>query len=157
MVTLRDGRPDDAAAVAGLIARLSGAFLAQPDGRGAEAFRASVSTTAEAGYLADPRYRFVVAEHNGALVGFMALRDRTHVFHLFVEPALQRRGLAAALWARARDEALAAGATAFTVNASLPAVAVYAAFGFAADGPPAEAHGVRFQPMRWALTGLPSR
>ncbi len=149
MLTLRPGRVDDAAPVAALIERLAGTFLSAPDGRGAEPFFASVSAGAQAAYLADPRYRYLVAEQGGTLAGFIALRDGSHVFHLFVEPAWQRRGIAAALWARVRDEALGASATGFTVNAALPAVPVYAAFGFVAEGPPVEAHGVRFLPMRW--------
>jgi RimJ/RimL family protein N-acetyltransferase len=138
----------DAPAIAALINELAGAFLVHPDGRDAAPFRASVSAAAEAGYLADARYRYIVARSGAELAGFIALRDASHVFHLFVAPSYQRRGLAAGLWTLACDAAAQQRSnSAMTVNASLLAVPIYQRLGFVAQGEVCAVHGVAFQPM----------
>lgn len=120
-----------------------------PQGRGAEAFFDSVSAAAEAAYIRSDRYEFILAEAGGELAGFIAMRDRTHLFHLFVAPRFQRRGLARELWRRAQKAAGPAGAQPeFTVNSSLPAVAVYERLGFVQSSPPEQRAGVVFVPMR---------
>ncbi|MGM9515417.1 GNAT family N-acetyltransferase [Roseateles sp. DB2] len=147
---LRTGQAGDAAAISALIVELAPAFFLSPDGAGTEPFLASVSASAEAGYLADPRFRFWLLEADGgALAGFIASRDTSHLFHLFVAPAWQGQGLSRRLWQVLQDGASQAGHRGpFTVNASLPAMPVYARFGFVAEGPVQQVHGVAFQPMR---------
>lgn len=147
---LREGRAGDAAAISALIVELAPAFFLSPDGAGTGPFRASVSESAEAGYLADPRYRFWLLEApDRTLAGFIASRDTSHLFHLFVNPAWQGQGLARRLWRAMQAGAAQAGHRgAFTVNAALPAVAVYEHFGFVAEGPVQRQHGLAFQPMR---------
>ncbi len=149
---LREGRAGDAAAISALIVELAPAFFLSPDGAGTEPFLASVSASAEAGYLADARYRFWVLEAiGGALAGFIASRDTSHLFHLFVAPAWQGQGLARRLWRAMQTGAAEAGHRGgFTVNAALPAVAVYERFGFVAEGPAQRQHGLAFLPMRHA-------
>ena len=61
----------------------------------------------------------------------------------------QRTGLAARLWARARDEALASGSAGnFTVNASNYAIAAYEKLGFRRTGSTQQKNGVLFNPMK---------
>jgi GNAT superfamily N-acetyltransferase len=145
---LRVGTPDDAPAMAALIASFQAELTDDPRGAGAEDFLASVSEAAERDYLASPRYRYLVAERDGALLGFIALRELGHVFHLFVARPCQGQGVARALWQQARAQALAAAdLPRFTVNASLRALPVYRAFGFQAVGGVQSAHGISFQPM----------
>lgn len=152
---MRPGRADDAEAISALIVALAPAFFLSPDGAGTEPFLASVSEAAEAAYLADPRYRFWLLEsEDGALAAFIASRDTSHLFHLFVAPAWQGRGLARQLWRVMRDAARAAGhRSGFTVNAALNAVPVYGRFGFQAEGAVQRTHGLAFQPMRHAGQG----
>jgi GNAT superfamily N-acetyltransferase len=155
---LRAGRPADAAACAALIAAFQRELTDDPDGLGAEPYLASVSEQAELGYLASARYvYFVAVEGRGqheSLLGFIALRDRRHLFHLFVARAAQGRGVARRLWDRALDKVRGPdGEPAMTVNSSLRAVPVYRAFGFVETGPVARVHGISFQPMGRAARG----
>jgi GNAT superfamily N-acetyltransferase len=146
---LRPGIAADADAIAGLIASFQPELTDHPDGSGAGPYLASVSSQAERGYLESDRYSYIVAEHEGALLGFIALRDGSHVFHLFVARQHQRRGIARRLWQKAQAQALQAAAPRpFTVNASLVAVPVYRAFGFEPSGEVVSAHGISFLPMR---------
>lgn len=142
---LRPGVPDDADAIAALVGSFQPELTDSPDGAGAEAYLASVTSEAERGYLASDRYRYVVAEgDDGTLIGFIALRDQTHLFHLFVARAHQRAGIARRLW----QEARATAPRRFTVNSSLRAVPAYRAFGFEPAGDVVSVHGISFQPMR---------
>lgn len=90
-----------------------------------------------------------VAEIDGAIAGFLAMRENRHVFHMFVAPAHHRKGVAKALWSVARSAAIEAGNPGlFTVNASNYAVPVYEAMGFARTAPMQCKNGIYFNPMQ---------
>jgi GNAT superfamily N-acetyltransferase len=145
----RAGSPADAEAIAGLIASFQSELTNDPSGAGAERYLASVSVQAERDYLASARYRYLLAYSGSQLAGFIAVRDGSHLFHLFVERAYQRQGLARVLWERALGELCAPNSDgAFTVNSSLSAVPVYQAFGFAPAGSLQSLDGISFLPMQ---------
>src|SRR5205814_9879817 len=100
----RTGSPSDAEAIAGLIASFQGDRTNDPSGAGAERYLASVSVQAEREYLASARYRYLLAYSGSQLAGFIAIRDGSHLFHLFVERAHQRQGIGRLLWERALRE-----------------------------------------------------
>lgn len=98
-------------------------------------------------------YRYWVAEHGGEVIGVIALRSPSHLYHLFVAQAWQRHGVARALWNALRDHVLSADASArVTVNASRGAVTAYFRMGFVSDGPERCDYGVPAQPMHWSST-----
>ena len=145
----RAGSPADAEAIAALIASFQSDLTDDPAGVGAEEFLASVSLQAEREYLASERYGYVVAYSESQLAGFIAIRDGSHLFHLFVERSYQGQGIARRLWERALRELCAPNTDGgFTVNSSLAAVQVYQAFGFVPVGSIQSAHGISFLPMR---------
>jgi GNAT superfamily N-acetyltransferase len=145
----REGSPADAEAIAGLIDSFQSELTDNPSGVGAEHYLASVSVQAERDYLASERYRYLLAYSDSQLAGFIAIRDASHLFHLFVARSHQRQGIARCLWERALRELCAPGSNgAFTVNSSLSAVPVYQAFGFVPAGSLQSVHGISFLPMR---------
>ena len=145
----RAGLAADAEAIAGLIASFQSELTDDPSGAGAERYLASVSVQAEREYLTSERYRYIVAYSDSQLAGFIAIRDASHLFHLFVERSHQRKGVARQLWERALRELCAATSNGvFTVNSSLSAVPVYRAFGFVPAGSTQSMHGISFLPMR---------
>lgn len=147
----RAAADSDAEAISELILSFRHQYLVDPSGVGAEEFLASVSAEAERGYISSAQYFYLVAEAEGAVVGVMALRDRTHVFRLFVSSAWQGRGVARELWHRTREAVVPPGESlAFTVNSSVQAVPVYTRFGFEQTSPPIQMHGITFVPMRLA-------
>ena len=100
-------------------------------------------------YLKSDRYTYTVAEDDGDILGFIGIRDRSHLFHLFVSKDHQGKGISRRLWNNAlRVASEQSDALAFTVNSSLNAVPVYRRFGFAETAPVVEKHGVAFLPMR---------
>ena len=125
---LHESRPEDAAA-----------FLAEHDAAG-------LRRNLDAGFV------YHVAVVDGVLAGFVGVRGGTHLFHLFVDEAYQRRGIAVALWQVARAAALAPGHPGvFTVNASNVAVSFYAALGFERTAP-MQADSVPYNPMRLVVS-----
>ncbi|MFZ6756546.1 GNAT family N-acetyltransferase [Undibacterium sp. Ji50W] len=148
----RVGLTTDAKIISDLVMLFAKDFSINPDGSGADLFHQSVSETAERAYLADSRYHFILAMRDDTLAGFIALRDHSHLFHLFVAPAFQGQGLATVLWQRARQYAASQGhGTGITVNSSLNAIPVYERFGFKATSKVVEMHGIAFLPMQFQL------
>ena len=144
----RAGSPADAEQIAALIASFQSELTDDSSGAGAEHYLASVSVQAEREYLASERYGYLLAYADSRLAGFIAIRDGSHLFHLFVERSCQRQGIARRLWERALKELCAPGSEGgFTVNSSLSAVAVYQAFGFVPAGAIQSMHGISFLPM----------
>lgn len=90
-----------------------------------------------------------VAEINGQIAGFIAVRDNKHVFHMFVDKAHHGQGIARAMWDAARTRAKEAGNPGvFTVNSSNFAVPVYEAFGFVRTAPTQCTNGIYYNPMQ---------
>lgn len=146
---IRAGFPGDAEAIAALIASFQSELTDDPSGAGAEEYLASVSLQAECEYLASERYGYLVAYLDSQLAGFIAIRDGSHLFHLFVERSNHRQGIARRLWERALEElCVPDNDGGFTVNSSLSAIPVYRAFGFIPAGSILSRHGISFLPMR---------
>ncbi|MFZ6874605.1 GNAT family N-acetyltransferase [Undibacterium sp. Di27W] len=145
--TATDG---DAFAISALIADFTQDFFVHADGAGTEIFLESVSEKAEQVYIQDPRYHFILALEDEKLAGFIAMRDLSHLYHLFIATEFQGLGLARELWQRAQAFSTSSGHTGpFTVNSSVKAIPVYQRFGFVATGDLIEMHGIAFLPMRF--------
>ena len=153
---LRPASVDDAPAISALIHDHLGALTISGTRAGAERFLEFITPTAIRGYLESPQFRYAVASADGALAGVVGVRQGTHLYHLFVQPQLQRQGLGRRLWAHARDVLIDAAAGVLTVNSSASAVAVYQAFGFQVHGARVEQNGVAFIPMRLLVKPAPT-
>jgi GNAT superfamily N-acetyltransferase len=146
---VRSATEIDAGRISNLIYSLSGPFLLSPDGAGAEPFLKSINEQAIRGYVLASNFSYFVAEVEGELAGVVALRDNSHLYHLFVAQSHQGKGLGCSLWLRVKRAALqASNSGRFTVNSSLNAVPVYERFGFTPSGAKVEKHGVAFIPMQ---------
>ena len=83
----------------------------------------------------------------------LGIRDGQRIIHLFVAESYQRRGIARALWSRAKSELLAHGGEAsIVVNSSIYAIPVYERFGFKTIGPRVERAGVTYVPMQLVIS-----
>jgi GNAT superfamily N-acetyltransferase len=147
--TIRTATLGDAAAMSALVGSLMAFLLPAPeDPEAAAPFLDEFTPKAFRAYLSSDRYRYHVAEREGALVGMVGIRDNEHLFHLMVAERAHRQGLARRLWTRAKRETIAAGNPGyFTVNSSPYAVPVYRRFGFVATAPEQRKKGVVFVPM----------
>lgn len=149
---IRRASNSDAARISALIGDVAHCFNAKRGGALAPWFWESIAPSAIERCIGDDRFNYLVAWSGATLVGVIAMRDRTHVHHLFVAPAFQCRGVATQLWQRAKADALAAGNDqGFSVRSSEYAVPVYERFGFRVVGARGEKDGIVFVPMRLVL------
>lgn len=139
----------DAQAISHLVRGLAPSFTLDPSGQGAEAFMDSISADGILRLMAAPNFVYFKGRVGGELAGVLAVRDNAHLYHLFVHPGYQGRGVARGLWLHARARAEAAGNPGvYTVNSTPGAVPVYEKFGFRAVGLRVETMGMAYVPMR---------
>lgn len=152
-VSIREATGADAGQISSLLRSLSHTFTTYADGRGAEAFFATLTESAISAVLASSDAVYWVAESKSDLVAVAGLRGNERIAHLFVAPKYQGLGLARRLWEILRDQALRAGNPGvFTVNSSLVAVPVYQRFGFVVADVKVEKDGGAYVPMRLERT-----
>lgn len=146
---IRPIQDSDIPAVAALMRSLAEEFIVHESS--AEAAATFITENNEEGIrgFVNAGMAYYVAEKDRAIVGFIALRDNKHVFHMFVDKAHHRQGISAALWQCARDAALEAGNPGeFTVNASNYALPVYARMGFVPTAEMQCKNGIYYNPMQ---------
>jgi GNAT superfamily N-acetyltransferase len=148
---IRSLAPDDIPAVAALLRRAAEDFiLHESTPEDAAVFLAEQGEQGVRGFLAKG-YVYHLAEVDGALAGFIAVCERSHVYSLYVDKAFHRRGIARRLWETAREAAAGPGHPgAFTVNSSNHALPFYASLGFVPTAP-TQVSIVRYNPMRLVL------
>ena len=150
---IRTATESDASAISTLIASVMPHLTIHPDGEGAEQFIATMSPSGIASTIASPNMRYLACDIDNQLAAVVAMRDNAHLYHMFVSPAFQRRGIATHLWQVIRDEALANGNPGrFTVNSSIYALPLYEAIGFRATADRMEVNGIAFVPMELTTT-----
>lgn len=147
-------REEDSKEIAELIHSVIHYVLSNPSDSGAEGFMSSISQAAISKCINSKAFLYVLCFKGTQLVGAAALRDNTHLYHLFVDPDLHRLGVGSKLWRHLKSEAKKAGNPGnFTVNSSLFAVPIYSAFGFVSVGEPQSKNGIQFQPMQLSENG----
>lgn len=152
MIIIRKTAASDAEKISELIYSLMHLFLAEPDGKGAEHFLQMSTPAVLASFMAQPNINYLLGEDDSVFCGVVAVRNNSHLQHLYVVPSFQGRGVGKYLWETARDQAVAAGNSGeFTVNASLNALPFYKRMGFVATGEVSLTGGLRFQPMKLCI------
>ena len=138
----------DIPAVAALLESLAREHITQEFQSDAKAlFLAKNNEKSIRQFVADG-FRYHVAEVDDRLIGFVGVRDNSHLYHLFVANDFQRQGVGRRLWDVARAECAAAGnSRRFTVNSSNNAVPVYERLGFVRTAPMQNNEGVLYNPM----------
>jgi ribosomal protein S18 acetylase RimI-like enzyme len=140
----------DVAHVARLLRELAIAFIVhESTPEGAATFLSENDEAAIRRYI-EIGHVYHVAEIDGEIAGFIAVRDRSHLFHLFIGVPWQGQGVARQLWDVARADAMEGGGDGvFTVNASNFALPVYEALGFVRTAPMQCVKGLYFNPMKY--------
>ena len=146
----------DSESISKLICKLSVKFITTEFSSQGREFLLSTMTPDTIEKHMQSGYRYHVAEMGSKLVGVVAVRDNTHLYHLFVAEQYQRQGIAKKLWQLAMEECLSNGNRGeFTVNSSEYALGVYKHFGFVAQPGSRVRNGVVFFPMKLKLNRHP--
>lgn len=147
---IRPATLSDADEISGLITGWAHHYLENPPPPEAAVFLATLTPSTTAERIAAPSYRYYVAEGASGLLGVIALRESSHLYHLFVRADAHGQGIARSLWERAKSES---GSNSFMVNSSLPAIPVYERFGFVATDSAQSKNGLVFVPMKYIANG----
>lgn len=133
---LREATPADATAISELVSRVASEMIfADGPEDGCRYFMAMNTPAATAGKLRDGAYRYHVAEQDGRIVGMVAMRGNSHIYHLFVDSSVHGSGLGRALWEHAREVCRQNGNPGrYTVDATPDTVGFYGRFGFEVSG-----------------------
>ena len=99
---IRNAHVADAPLISSLILNVAHYFSPGSGSDVASWFLKSVTPLAIEGYISDTKYNYLVAYSGRVLAGVIAMRDTTHIHHLFVAPEIHRQGVAARLWERAK-------------------------------------------------------
>lgn len=91
----------------------------------------------------------LVYEKNNSIIGYISIKNKQHIYHLFVSEEQQRKGIAKELWEKAKKLCLRKK---YTVRSSLYALPVYEYFGFKKIGKVEMKDNIQFQEMELILT-----
>ena len=80
------------------------------------------------------------------IVGFIAIKDKTRLFHLFVDEKYHKKGIAKELWQYIKEKFDVSN---MSVNSSIYAIKTYESFGFEINGEQKEYLGLKYQPMSY--------
>lgn len=149
--TIRQATAPDAGAISHLVNGLIHHVLSDPASPDAQPFLAGITPHACAERLQSPQFSHYMAEDSFGACGVIALRDGSHVYHLFVREDVHGKGIARALWEHARDTS---SHSTFTVNSSLSARPAYERLGFVAKTSPQKFNGLAFVPMTYRHGGI---
>ena len=141
---IRTAIESDALAVSELIEGLSGYFASGSVSQISQKFWDSTSVEAVTERIASPDFCCLVAEDSNGLSGFVAFRNPSHLFHLFVATNAQSQGLGRLLWLKVLDLSVSSE---ITVNSSKFAIPFYQRLGFVRHGPDKSEDGISYCPM----------
>lgn len=141
---IRTAIESDAPAVSELINGLAGYFAAGSIAQISQSFRDTISVEAVTERIASRDFCCFVAEDDKGLSGFVAFRNPSHLFHLFVAEHVQSRGLGKLLWLKVLDQT---ACEEITVNSSIFAIPFYQRLGFVRVGPDQSVDGISYAPM----------
>ena len=97
-------------------------------------------------------FSYHVAADRGRIVGVVGVKDKSHLYHLFVAEDSQGKGFARKLWEKALRELTSQGDTkVITVNSSNNAIGFYKKLGFNQTGPVIEKEGIQYNPMEYKV------
>jgi GNAT superfamily N-acetyltransferase len=152
MINIRKSVASDAEKISELIHSFMHLFLVDPSGKGAEKFLQMITPAGLTELMALADVNYLLGEEDGVFCGVVAVRNNSHLQHLYIAPSYQSRGVGKYLWETARDQAIASGNEGqFTVNAVLSAIPFYQRMGFESVGDITLTGGLRCQPMKLSI------
>lgn len=143
-MSIRIAKENDVSQIRNLVMSLSHYYLSDPSENLPAWFEDTLSTTAFNERITNTEYQNLVFEENETIVGYISIKNGSHVYHLFVSSAFQGKGIARLLWEHARK---LTGSGSYSLRSSIYAVPVYQRFGFVESGPVGYKDGIVFQAM----------
>ncbi|MDP2562419.1 GNAT family N-acetyltransferase [Psychrobium sp. 1_MG-2023] len=147
-LVIRQAQRADCAEISYLITRNAKLLLNEDfDGDGLNFFLNTVTERAIREYM-DQGFNYLVAQANNEIIGVIAIKDNSHMFHLFVDKNYHKKGIAKQLWESIYTQSVESGNNGtFTLNSTSYALPVYQRWGFTCTDELQIRHGIRYTPM----------
>ncbi len=145
-MNIRQVKKEDITQIKTMVQKLSHFYLADDVAELPSWLAATLETQAFAMRLNDTAFMHWVCVHESQVIGYIAMKNKNHLYHLFVAQEHQGQGIAKQLWATAMEACVS---PTYTLRSSLFAVPVYESFGFVKTGSVDVKEGVQFQAMDW--------
>lgn len=151
-ITIRKAKGSDSRAISELITRNAQSLLQDDfENDGLVFFLNTVNHRAIKDYM-EQGFSYLVAQHDDEIVGVVAMKDDSHMFHLFVDKAHHNQGIAKQLWQTILEQSLERGNSGkFTLNSTSYALPIYERWGFLTTDEQQSRYGIRYTPMQLVL------
>lgn len=143
---IRKAIQKDVSSLSRLVASLSKYYLTSDQSKLPNWFIASIKPSSFASRILSDEFTCYVAEDKGEVIGYIALKGKDHLYHLFVDESHQRQGVASALWSHLLSEVDLEGCK---LRSSLTAIPFYKILGFTEINTPEIESGISYQAMEW--------
>jgi len=141
---IREATIDDVHEIRQLVLSLSHFYLKEKNEDLPLWFSNSLSLDEFISRIGNDQFLSFVFEKDNEIIGYISLKNETHIFHLFVSESFQKQGIASKLWEHAKT---LTKKEKYTVRSSEFAVPVYQHFGFKEIGVRTVKDGLMFQTM----------
>ena len=143
-MNIRVAVKDDAIKISNLVASLAHFYLNNKEIDLPQWFNKTLTKDEFIRRIASSEYSSFVYELDGEVIGYIAMKGSSHLFHLFVAEKHQGKGLSRELWQFAISVCVS---NVYTLRSSLYAVPIYKKFGFVESETAKDKDGIGFQPM----------
>ena len=144
-MTIRYAKKDDAEQIKELVTGLSHFYLSENETKLPEWLSSTLELKEFENRIKSNAFTNLVYERNNRILGYISIKDKNHIYHLFVSHEHQRKGISKKLWEKAKN--LCQSPT-YTVRSSLYAVPVYEYFGFSKSNEVETKDNLKFQAMK---------
>lgn len=143
-MSIRQATVEDASSIKNLVSSLSHFYLEDENAVLPEWFSTTLSIAEFERRLSNKDFNNFVYSLDDVIIGYISLKDKSHLYHLFVAEHHQGEGIARQLWDYATSDT---GVRVYTVRSSMFAIPVYQSFGFKASEVASSKDGIAFQAM----------
>lgn len=158
---LREATTDDAETISSLILEVANNQLrSEFSDDGWQLFQKLLSLKTQVGLIKDKKYFYLVAIESNAIVGVLCIKERSHIFHFFVDSKYQGLGVGKILFNTYLDDLYnpqfnyrtePKKFTEVTVNSSDFGLPIYQKLGFKIKNGRQMKNGVCYTPMTYAV------
>lgn len=143
-MSILEATVEDARNIKSLVSSLSHFYLVDENAVLPEWLSKTLSIAKFEQRLSSKDFNNFVYSLDEMIIGYISLKDKSHLYHLFVAEHHQGEGIARQLWDYAKSDS---GVRVYTVRSSMFAIPVYQCFGFKASEAASSKDGIAFQPM----------
>ncbi len=147
-MSIRKAEISDAAKIKDLVSSLSHFYLKDKYGSLPPWFSETLEISEFQTRLSNTEFINFVYLVNNSIIGYISVKGKSHLYHLFVSEEYQGKGISKRLWSHAMSTL---GSSIYSVRSSIYAIPVYESFGFKISEVASTKDGIGFQPMELIL------